>query len=265
MLRLLLASLLLLHAGCTLVTCDDICDVPGGGAGGDGGGAAGGDAGGAAGGDAGGAAGGDAGGAAGGEAGGAAGGDAGGAAGGDAGGAAGGDAGGSAGGAPRTSVVFVTNATFHGNLQLQAPGFIGAAAADRLCTVAATSASLPGTFKAWVAGNPGISPSSRLNDSSPWVVNGTSTVAFSSKTALSGFPQAPINRNERGFLVTGTNDVWTGATNGFTTGASCNTWSNNMAATMGIKGALNNPAQWTSTGTMAACNSTARLYCFEQQ
>lgn len=147
---------------------------------------------------------------------------------------------------------------------MQASGF-GADAADRLCNVAAMNASLPGTFKAWVSGGPGISPSSRLNDSSPWILNGTSFTVFSSKISLSGTPAAPINRNQMGFLVSGSTAVWTGASTGISAGVNCTTWSTNNVMGTGLQGSTSTVIQWTSTGTPVTCDNTARLYCFEQQ
>src|SRR5438034_385857 len=80
----------------------------------------------------------------------------------------------------------------------------------------------------------GTGPSSRLIDSSPWVLNGSSLVVFQNKPALNGFAAQPINHDERGFLVNGTTSVWTGATSGFVAAANCTDWSSSM--TMGVIG-----------------------------
>ena len=264
--RLLTAiALVVLLGRCTLVTCEDTCDVPfdagtAGGSGGNAGGSAGGAAGGTAGGgSAGGEAGGMGGGSAGGEAGGMGGGSGGGEAGGMGGGDAGGSAGGSAGGTP--SVVFVTSATFHGNFGFQAPGFNGAAAADRLCSNAAMTAGLQGTFKAWASGA-GMSPTSRLADASPWVLRGTMTTVFASKGAMNGSPQVPINRDQNGQLVANA-PVWTGATTGLIASLNCTNWTNNTTGT-GVQGTTASTGQWTSSGSAAMCSTMARLYCFQQ-
>jgi len=255
------ATLVLLHAGCTLVTCDDICDPKAGGAGGDSGGmaTAGGTAGGAT------AGGATAGGAtAGGDtAGGAA---AGGMAGGDEpdGGMAGGAAGGAtAGGAAGGAVVFVTNATYHGDFDAQAIGYLGVAAADRLCNLAATGAGMSASFRAYVSGP--LSASNRLMDSSPWYLRGTSSVAFATKASLLGAPGFPINRNENGLPVTGTSDVWTGTTAGGLAGANCSTWSMNLMTQTGLKGSSSASVGWASSGAALTCDQRARLYCFEQR
>ncbi|MBK7859375.1 MAG: hypothetical protein IPJ65_12280 [Archangiaceae bacterium] len=255
--RLLLALLLLVSAvRCNLVDCPDPC-----------GGTAGGAVAGGSGGSAGGVAGGSAGGAtAGGSAGGDAGGSAGGAAGGSAGGAAGGTAGGAtAGGAGHLSRVFVTDSTFHGNFGAQAGGFLGAAAADKLCANAASFAGVQGAFKAWASGA-SESPGNRLNDSSPWVLMGTSQVLFATKSSLTLGPTVAINRNERGFVVSGSTAVWTGATGAFVApAANCTGWTTNQSGTSAVVGTVSNGTMWTSTGTPQVCNLTARLYCFEQQ
>lgn len=238
---------LVLFARCTLVTCDDICDKPidSGTAGGAGGGAAGGMGGGVA---------------------------TGGGAEVDAGMDAGElDAGMDAGMEPdagepdsgmppRPKVVFVTSNRVSGNFFTSA-GMTGAAGADTLCNNAASAAQLPGNFKALISGFTGT-PASRLVDASPWVLNGTSTVVFATKSALNGLPAVALNRDENGGTVAFNAAVWTGTSNVNFNGANCSSWSSTSG--VAIVGSATSTIQWLSTGVDAGCSTTARIYCFEQ-
>ncbi|MBK6697376.1 MAG: hypothetical protein IPG50_35075 [Myxococcales bacterium] len=190
-----------------------------------------------------------------------------------------------AGSAPRKRV-FVTAATFEGNLQLAGNAPDGIAGADKLCKAAATGAHLGGTWKAFVSGVVGgvtVHAASRIADMSPWhLLDGT--VAVASVDELSATLSHAIDLDELGVRVTRTAEaaVWTGTRLGsFTQGCTdvhAGSWALGRApwlpvdptATMGDCRKAN---EWSAAvsdyslrgvDAVAPCYNRARLYCFEQ-
>lgn len=149
--------------------------------------------------------------------------------------------------------VFVTSTQSDGNLG-------GVAVADQSCTMVAASAGLGGVWIAWV-GTPASAPSLRLTSAGPWyLVTGARVAA--SKAALTGFApiDRPIDRDEQGVQRINS-AVWTGG--GFGGFGDCTSWTSAGAAMMGGTGNTQFATpEWRQFGT-AACNTTHRLYCFE--
>lgn len=161
--------------------------------------------------------------------------------------------------------VFVTSALYTGNLG-------GLAGADANCKTLADAAgpTLSGrTWMAWLSDD-NNTPNLRFTKSTlPYVlVNGTQIAA--NWTALVAGISAPINVNELGQTVPPT-QVWTdtlpsGWWYGTGPNYNCANWTvtggSGNSAQVGLSSASN--SQWTNSATNIACNSTLRLYCFEQ-
>jgi len=168
---------------------------------------------------------------------------------------------------PPSKLVFVTSATFDGNLG----GLVGA---DAICQAAADNAvpPLPGIFRAWLSDNSGSSPSTRFTQATVayQLRNGT-TIANGWADLTDGSLTAPINVTENGGLPGGSTGVWTNTSTtgsaGLCCGASCSDWTSSIfdGFTGGNQGAWDlSFAGWTDTNAGVPCDSLRHLYCFEQ-
>ncbi len=147
--------------------------------------------------------------------------------------------------------VFVTSAQVTGDLK-------GIAGADVVCKVAAAGAGLGGMWTAWLTSNAGTG-SSRLAGAGPWYLV-TGELVASSKMQLASFGSLShaIDRDELGTMRIGS-PVWTGGMFALQT---CTDWTS-AAAGAGTTGSTQfATAEWQQFST-AACNTTHRLYCFE--
>lgn len=175
---------------------------------------------------------------------------------------------------PTYKLVFVTNATFKGNLG-------GPEGADDKCQAEADS--LPGSlvqgkeFKAWVSGDLATDFSAvgrRFAGSSlPYRLVGGGDIALNfngiTDGATPGRLLSPFNRTAAGELIDTirTRFVWTGISNlGVDTGFSCANWTlggGAVNATVGIV-SVSSGSGWTQRPTIHNCGNIASLYCFEQ-
>ncbi|PZP56060.1 MAG: hypothetical protein DI586_04885 [Micavibrio aeruginosavorus] len=161
---------------------------------------------------------------------------------------------------PQTqNIVFVTSATYTGNLG-------GLSGADEICQKHANAAALPGKYMAWVADSSG-SPSTRFYQSTvPYrLVDGTTTIANNWADLVDGGISSSISKNETGATVAG-GGVWTNvASNGTVQGAnSCSMWTEPTAAANSRQGTSNLiTSSWTNNGN-DTCPNAKRLYCFQQ-
>ena len=148
--------------------------------------------------------------------------------------------------------VFVTSTQTTGDLG-------GVAGADKSCTTIAATAGLGGVWIAWVD-TTASAASSRLTSAGPWyLVTGARVAA--SKATLTGFTplDRPIDRDEHGAQRINS-PVWTGDSFGF---MDCNNWSSAVSSMNGGTGSTQFATpEWRQFGT-AGCNTTHRLYCFE--
>lgn len=164
--------------------------------------------------------------------------------------------------------VFVTSGSYSGNLG-------GVTGADNTCQSVAQGAGLSGTYKAWVADSSAASaPATRFTQSTVpyrlldgrviaenWtdLTNGNDTTGDSILT--------PINVTETGSLVSyGSSAVWTNVANDGTQKSAvdhCTDWTSNGAGVNGNSGVSVIMTGWTDRQTYT-CNSTNKLYCFEQ-
>jgi hypothetical protein len=164
--------------------------------------------------------------------------------------------------------VFVARATYDSDLANVGAGTSPLEGADRLCTYAAESAQLGGTWKAWLSssGSGGANAISRMADAGPWyqeVSDGGRTLTFADLNALATLPATPLGIDERGAPITAT--YWTATQVGGTiTNADCFAWAfpiSTFSATVGATGKVD--AGWTSSGS-ATCDLMRNLLCVEQ-
>ena len=161
--------------------------------------------------------------------------------------------------------------TAHAKVFLGEPtqgNFGGLVGADAKCQAEANTASLPGTYKAWLSDTTG-SPATRFAklDVPYKLINGT-TIATNWADLTDGTLLAPISRDEYGATTSSTSNAWTNTnTDGttYSTTNTCNNWtsvSSSLTARNGSKTASN--TTWT-TSSDTACNNGLRYYCMQQQ
>jgi hypothetical protein len=179
------------------------------------------------------------------------------------------------GGVVAAKRVFVTAASFHGDLQQQGAGADGLAGADLLCAAAATSASLGGTWVAWVSTS-GVDAISRLASDGRWTLIDEVTEVFASRSQIQFGPKHAIDVTEAGepLLPSGVDlpVVWTntdsfGKYSDDGENNACDDWSAQTGvAAVGVifDPALGGPGlSWTDTKQPRACGGAYHLYCFE--
>jgi len=154
-------------------------------------------------------------------------------------------------------LVFATSTLHTGDLG-------GLAGGDAICNAAATAASLPGTYLAWL-GDGSDAPASRFTKGAPYaLVNGT-PVAEHFLDLADGTLLNPIDRDESGSAVTASTP-WTGVAPDGTSspGADCLNWSSASGGFTGATGSTTTSGTgWTQTGP-DFCDTPQRLYCFQQ-
>ncbi len=164
--------------------------------------------------------------------------------------------------------VFVSSATYDGNLG-------GLAGADAKCQALADAAALPGTYKAWLSDSTG-SPSTRFTQSTvPYVlVDGTvvandwadlvdGTLAHAiDKTELGGAPPVGNTSCAGGGYAT----VWSATSQSGTLASASLTCSNWTATTGGAYWgvATQTNSFWSAWCTGGICSWVSPLYCFQQ-
>lgn len=162
--------------------------------------------------------------------------------------------------------VFVTSATFTGDLVGFSGIPTGLDAADNLCTRAAEAASLGGVWRAWLS-DESTRAVGRMKDVGPWyLLNGVKVADTLAK--LDDGPLSPIAVTELGQPVSSagtTTAVWTGAL-AITGGSNmnCQSWTRGAGPGSGYVGlATRTDYAWDASHS-TSCGSAARLYCLEQ-
>ncbi|MBI4039043.1 DUF1554 domain-containing protein, partial [Candidatus Daviesbacteria bacterium] len=160
--------------------------------------------------------------------------------------------------------VFITSTNYNGNLG-------GVAGADAKCQTAANSASLGGTWKAWISESAGNSPSVRFNSTSSYrnsnfaLLNGT-VIANNWTDLTDGSIQNPINRTENNALAASSR-VWTSTNPDGThnSSGSCSNWTSSLSSFYGFVGhnSLKDNG-WSFAIAGDECILNDPLYCFEQ-
>jgi len=188
----------------------------------------------------------------------------------------------------RLLYAFTTSATGNGNLSswAGAGGATGLAAADAICQAAATSASLPGTYKAWmsdqtndaycrVAGYAG----KKVNNcnlavlptaAGPWVrVGDKEPVAPTIDKLISPYrvTYRYASTNENGSEVTFSDNIYTGTLDdGSYSASTCLDWSSNSFSVRGTQGEIaGGGTSWTDAYSIQdpTCDTVGRLRCME--
>ena len=155
----------------------------------------------------------------------------------------------------RPKMVFVTSTTYSGNLG----GLVGA---DAACQAHADSASLGGTFRAWLSTSTVNAKDRILPTIAPYVQPNGDEVT----TNFYGDLVTAIDVDEHGDLVTPTEWVWTGTLAspiGDASAATCSDWT---TASSGVSGTIGHAEMTDSSWTEFAdvgCHELLRLYCFQ--
>ncbi|MBP7252642.1 MAG: hypothetical protein KBA75_04060 [Alphaproteobacteria bacterium] len=163
-------------------------------------------------------------------------------------------------------LIFVTSTTSNGNLKGAAAD--GIAGANSTCNTRASSGSLPGTYKAWLATTAGNDPATlHSHASTPYRLPVNLTKVANNWTGLvSGTLLNAINRSESGTSVSNTNNVWSNAdSSGTRVGSTnCTNWTSTSSGVSGAVGSSNaTNTSWANNST-ATCNTNKRLYCVQQ-
>jgi len=171
--------------------------------------------------------------------------------------------------------VFITAASFNGDLEAQGGGAGGIDGADRLCMAAAAAASADGEWVAWVSSKD-IDAGSRLAADGRWTLLDGATEVFPSKAAIQLGPKHAIDMTEAGDTLAfgggGMVKVWTNTDkfgNNVTDGQNdaCEDWTGQTG--VAAVGTLFDPElggpglSWTDTKLPQACGDEYHLYCFE--
>jgi hypothetical protein len=168
--------------------------------------------------------------------------------------------------APRGRTIFVTSATFTGDLGTRDGG-------DSKCQATAIDAGLSGSYRVWLSETGGGVLEQLVGDAGPLrLVNGVLVASDTSDLARAG-PRTGIVLDERGRKLGGGGCedgglvAWTGtAADGAAPesfGQDCSHWrsSGNQPGLVGLVGGAG--ATWTAACTRS-CNQQAALYCIQQ-
>ena len=162
---------------------------------------------------------------------------------------------------PSYKRVFVSSNTYDGNLG-------GLDGADTKCQALADSASLGGTWKAWLSSG-SISASSRLSHSAiPYkLVNGVTVIANNWSDLTDGGLAKTINKDQNNITITN-RAVWTNTSVSGNINSSSNHCSNWRSSLSGFYGGMGQNSStsytWTSYPVPNSCNRANSIYCFEQ-
>lgn len=151
---------------------------------------------------------------------------------------------------------FVTSGSLTGSL-----GGIGGG--DAFCQNAADSASLGGSWTAWLSTST-TDARSRVAGFEYRLVDDTTVVSESGEELFTGSLLAPINKHEANGLSsfsgarTGTNNDGTRAAD------TCNDWMSGAVTDFAATGNVNSTSEWSAAPVSQNCLVSAGTYCFEQ-
>jgi hypothetical protein len=166
--------------------------------------------------------------------------------------------------------VFVTSATFTGDLATAGEGGSGIASGDAICQTAADGAHLGGRFVAFLSGGKTHAVDHVVDDGPFYKLDGRALV-YDSKAAIAGGTKVDPSSGsygshftlstESGSPVAATDDFWTGSLdNGHASGNDCNQWTSTDGSFHGVS------ADVTGTRSSAnPCVSKRPLLCVEQR
>jgi hypothetical protein len=165
-------------------------------------------------------------------------------------------------------LVFITSNFYDGDLKTAGAGTDGLDGADKLCQLHADSASLPGTFRAWLS-TANVDAIDHITGPGPWK-NTMGEVVFANRAQLQTHPLLAVGYDEHGdglypLVWTGT-DVGREAPKLFSSDSTstCADWTSKSAVTpssvYGDSGQGTSGA-WSRNG-YDGCYETHALYCF---
>lgn len=170
--------------------------------------------------------------------------------------------------------VFITAATFHGDLMQQGGAADGVAGADALCQSAATQAGLDGTWIAWVSSST-VDAITRLSGDGRWTLVDGTTEVFAARSEIQLGPKHAIDRTEADVALLPSPDpveVWTntgslGRNSDDVQNDACDDWTGQVGtAAVGVlfDPQSGGPGQnWTDTKQPRGCGGEYHLYCLE--
>jgi hypothetical protein len=160
--------------------------------------------------------------------------------------------------------IFTSSGVVSGDLLGQGGGTTGVLGGDLLCQEFADAVALGGQWSALVA-TPTTHAFNRLPASGPWVIAGTTTVAFPNRASLIFPPPVPLNVSERGLPVGAPLEAWTGATSTGGVGTwHCSDWTSYYSNTSGVTGSVSSTTSTWISYLSGDCGVDRHLYCFEQ-
>lgn len=158
--------------------------------------------------------------------------------------------------------IFVTSASWTGDLRNIAQQETGLTSGDHLCHQAAQAGNLRGTYRAWLS-TAEEDAIDRVEDVGPWYPPGGTEPLFNNKAHLAGVPLLPLTITEHKHELDPQEQhcVWTGTQTGGVFDNDCTEWE----ATSGwaIAGDPSVVENWTR-GSDVDCYRRCRLYCLGQ-
>lgn len=138
----------------------------------------------------------------------------------------------------------------------------GRASADKLCNQEANRAGLGGTFIAYLSTFNESAPD-RLPDNAAWYLVSTPVLIFSSRMAIPGGPQNPLDREANGSYAGGAS-AWTGTDQSGVRAANlCNDWLEGTTNAAGRRGRVGAVGLWVAEND-ETCEKQYRVYCFQK-
>jgi hypothetical protein len=136
----------------------------------------------------------------------------------------------------------------------------GALAGDAVCASAASAASLPGTFMAWLSDST-TDPATRFTQAGgPYVRPDGTLIADDWADLTDGTLSTSIStQGISAWTATSPAGVW------LNNGQDCQEWTSTSAGVSGARGlATSTSSNWTQVTPAIPCSGTLVLYCFEQ-
>jgi hypothetical protein len=141
--------------------------------------------------------------------------------------------------------------------------------ADAICAARAGEAGLSGTFKAWLSDSTTSAAARLYQNPGPYsLVDGT-RIAASWGDLTDGAIMSPLDVTENGAAIGADREVWSnsdpdGSIRSTDPSLSCEDWMNGGGGRSGPVGETDETDdEWTNSHS-DPCNSTWRLYCFQQ-
>ncbi len=172
---------------------------------------------------------------------------------------------------PKT--IFVTSATFDGDLKSHAGALTGLRGGDEICQAAAEDGIVPpGTYIALLSTSDKDAIDRLPANPNGYFLPDGVEVAHDTVGLFVDAPDTllvPVEVDEFGMDFDGTNEVWTGSFGSVspsgTFSAACSDWTDSTTGTVGISGStFTEFPPWLGTGGSESCNEFKHLYCVQR-